>query len=152
MITNVGIADLQFIQGEGILKTILGSCVGIIVYEPNLKIAGLSHILLPQPVDNRADQPLKYGSIAIPFLFNGLLARGAKKENLLAMIAGGANLFGKKDDSSLRKIGTENIKITKKILKKHKIKILSEETGGDRGRTITFCLDSCKLKVSILSK
>ena len=153
MITNVGIADLKFIKDTGILKTILGSCVGIVIYEPRLKIAGLSHILLPKPTDNRADQPLKYGTLAIPFLITGLLARGAKKSNLLARIAGGADMLSSKTDStSFNKIGTENVKITRKILNEHNIKIISDDTGGETGMTISFHLDDCSIRISYLSR
>ena len=45
---SVGIADLKIVRSPDVLVTFaLGSCVGICLYDPNVKVAGMSHVLLP---------------------------------------------------------------------------------------------------------
>lgn len=45
---KVGIADLKVAKAPNILRTAgLGSCVGVILYDVNKKIAGMAHIMLP---------------------------------------------------------------------------------------------------------
>ena len=48
---NVGIADYAISSSPDILRTILGSCVGICLYDPELKIGGMCHIMLPSMKD-----------------------------------------------------------------------------------------------------
>ena len=69
--TQVGIADLKYIQNTGTLKTLLGSCVGVLLVDPTQKIAGLLHILLPFPGDPKDTNKLKYATTGIPLLLSG---------------------------------------------------------------------------------
>ena len=44
----VGMADMNVAKDKGILITLgLGSCVGIALYDPVVKVAGLAHCMLP---------------------------------------------------------------------------------------------------------
>lgn len=52
---NVGIADMGIAKSPDILRTVLGSCVGICLYDPQKKIAGLSHIMLPSLTDRNSN-------------------------------------------------------------------------------------------------
>jgi hypothetical protein len=45
---NIGIADLKVTTTPNVLRTILGSCVGICLYDPGTKVIGLSHIMLAE--------------------------------------------------------------------------------------------------------
>ena len=62
---RVGISDQNVAHGPDILVTFaLGSCVGICLYDPHMKLGGLSHILLP---DSTAQKPLsanRYGAVS----------------------------------------------------------------------------------------
>ena len=48
---NVGIADTEVAKPPDILRTILGSCVGICFYDSVNKIGGLAHIMLPRMIE-----------------------------------------------------------------------------------------------------
>ena len=44
----VGIADMKMAQNEGMLVTYaLGSCIGICLYDPAIRLAALIHVMLP---------------------------------------------------------------------------------------------------------
>ena len=87
---KVGIADLNVAQSPDILVTYaLGSCVGICLYDRVKKIAGLSHIMLPDStVTHGAVQIARFADTAIPKLVQQMVARGATKRVLTAKIAG----------------------------------------------------------------
>ena len=87
---NVGVAQVKISSSPSILRTILGSCVGICIYDRIKKIGGLAHILLPNDQVKGAN-PEKYADTAIPLLVNQLIKDGAKKEFMSAKIAGGAS-------------------------------------------------------------
>lgn len=142
---NIGVAQMAVSENPGVLRTILGSCVGICIYERNKKIGGLAHILLPKnPGDSN---PEKYADTAIPMLIQQLLKRGGKKEFMSAKIAGGASMFKFKSTTTLANIGDNNVETTKQILAKHGIPVVAEDVGGSAGRVIDFFLDDGRLKV-----
>jgi len=143
---NVGVAQVKIGKDNAILRTILGSCVGICIYDRMKKIGGLAHILLPNDTSHGTAIE-KFADTAIPFLVNQLVKEGAKKEFMSAKIAGGASMFKFEASVTLGQIGERNIEETKKTLEKLKIPLVDEDTGGNAGRVIDFFLDDGHLKV-----
>lgn len=148
---NVGIADMGVASSPNTLRTILGSCVGICIYDPKLKIGGLSHIMLPsskKPSNNLK----KYADTAIPLMIDEMLKTGADKGRLIAKLAGGATMFKYTENSLMGDIGKNNIISVKEILVSLRIPVISEEVGGDYGRTIDFYLETGELKIKSIGK
>ncbi len=143
---NVGVAQVKLGSNPTVLRTILGSCVGICIYDRIKKIGGLAHVLLPKDTTS-GQAPEKYADTAIPFLLQRLLKEGAKKENLSAKIAGGASMFKFGANVSLGQIGDKNVAETKRVLEELNIPLLEEDTGGNAGRVIDFFLNDGHLKV-----
>ncbi len=148
---NVGIADLGVSSSPNILRTILGSCVGICLYDPDNKIGGLSHIMLPasrKPVNNIK----KYAETAIPAMIDEMISAGASENRIVAKIAGGATMFKHVESSLMGDIGKNNILSVIGILEKLNIVIIAEDVGGDYGRTIDFYLETGELKIKTIGK
>jgi chemotaxis protein CheD len=148
---NVGIADMGVAGTPNTLRTILGSCVGICIYDPKSKIGGLSHIMLPsskKPSSNLR----KYADTAIPLMIDEMIKMGADRNRMVAKLAGGATMFKHSDNSLMGEIGKNNISSVKEILNSLKIPILSEEVGGDYGRTIDFFLETGELKIKTIGR
>ncbi len=148
---NVGIADLGVAASPNTLRTILGSCIGICIYDPKVKIGGLSHIMLPtskKPTNNLK----KYADTAIPLMIDEMIRLGAYRERFIAKLAGGATMFKYADNSLMGDIGKNNIISVREILVSLRIPIVSEEVGGDYGRTIDFYLETGELKVKSIGK
>ncbi|HOP62576.1 MAG TPA: chemotaxis protein CheD [Spirochaetota bacterium] len=148
---NVGVAQVKMGKEPAILRTILGSCVGICIYDRMKKIGGLAHILLPNDT-SKGTIPEKFADTAIPFLVQLLLKEGAKKEFMSAKIAGGASMFKFEANIALGQIGDRNVEEVKKALQKLQIPILEEDTGGNAGRVIDFFLEDGRLKVKASGK
>jgi chemotaxis protein CheD len=148
---NVGVAQIKNSTTPAVLRTILGSCVGICLYDRIKKVGGLAHILLPEN-QIHGQSPEKYADTAIPMLVQLLLKEGAKKEFLSAKIAGGASMFKFSSSMTLGQIGERNIEQTKIQLKKLGINIVAEDVGGSSGRVIDFFLEDGRLKVKASGK
>ena len=114
---NVGVAQLKIASSPTLLRTILGSCVAICIYDRMKKIGGLAHILLPVK-QGQNPIPEKYAETAIPIMINQLIKNGAKKEFMSAKIAGGASMFKFEANIALGKIGDRNVEETKKSSRK----------------------------------
>lgn len=147
---NIGVAQLKFAKNPSVLRTILGSCIGICIYDRMKKIGGMAHILLPDYV--KGGKPEKYAESAIPILIEQLMKNGCTKEFMSAKIAGGSQMFKFSANISLGQIGARNIEASKKSLESAEIKLLAEDVGGSTGRVIDFFLVDGRLKVKAAGK
>lgn len=151
---KVGIADLNLVLDPGTIMTIgLGSCIGIALYDRVLKVAGLSHIMLPDSTQfKNANNPMKFADSAIPILIEKMQQQGCRKQNISAKIAGGASMFNFSDKSIISDIGKRNSEAVKKALKDIGIPIIAEDTGGDKGRTMILEASTGKVTLKIVGK
>lgn len=135
---KVGIADLNVVLDPGAIMTIgLGSCIGIALYDKTTKVAGLAHIMLPDSTQFKSNtNPMKFADLAIPMLIEKMEKQGCNKRNIVAKIAGGASMFNFSDKSIISDIGKRNSDAVKKALNYESIRIIGEEIGGNKGRTM----------------
>jgi chemotaxis protein CheD len=124
----------------------LGSCVAVFLYDPEAKIGGVLHILLPKAPPHCQAQD-KYADTGIIKLLQLVLARGARKERLVAKLVGGAQMF-QNLNISICDIGADNCHQAKKILRDMGIRTIAEDIEGKRGRSATFHLDSGKVAIT----
>lgn len=151
---KVGMADLNICHSPNSLTTLgLGSCVGIVLYDPVAKIAGLAHIMLPDSTKIRNNENVaKFADTGIDTLINHLMGAGAKKNRLLAKIAGGAQMFAFSSSNDMLRIGDRNVEATKEKLNSLNISILAEDTGKNYGRTIEFYPETNELYIKSVGK
>lgn len=135
----VGIADMKMAKGSGMLVTYaLGSCIGICLYDPAIRLAALIHIMLPLNMETGRKSPLKYADTGIRETVREMERRGASKNRLVAKIAGGARMFDVGGGGSLGNIGQRNIESVHMTLKREGIRLLKEDVGGTAARTLLF--------------
>ncbi|MFT8313967.1 MAG: chemotaxis protein CheD [Clostridium sp.] len=135
---RVGIADLNLAYPPDRIITVgLGSCVGIALYDKYKKIGGLAHIMLPDSSQfNNITNEKKFADLAIPILIEKMAEQGSNVRNIKAKIAGGASMFNFTDKSMNMDIGKRNSIAVKNVLREFNIPILSEDVGGNKGRTM----------------
>ncbi|MCD5406073.1 MAG: chemotaxis protein CheD [Desulfotomaculum sp.] len=146
---QVGIADYKTANNPNKIITLgLGSCVGLTLYDPQVKIGGLLHIMLPDSKRfSGVIKPAKFADTGIPLMLKELQRKGVILGRLQAKLAGGAQMFSGLDKKFTMNIGQQNTEATKKILKESGIKILASETGGKHGRTIILDLSTGLLTI-----
>jgi chemotaxis protein CheD len=146
---KVGMADLNVTSGDGaLLKTTgLGSCVGLTLYDAKTRIAGMAHVMLPSSDIARESQInlAKYADTAIPEMIDRMAALGARIERLEAKMAGGSQMFAFAGQSDTLRIGPRNVESCLSMLERLRIPLLSQDTGGNYGRTIEFDSGNGKL-------
>lgn len=134
----VGMADLNSIKGNGTLITLgLGSCVGIALYDPVAKVAGLAHAMLPNSKEIQNNTNIaKFVDLATIKLTKDMILKGAKQDRIVAKIAGGAQMFAIGSTQKNMRIGDRNVAATENMLKRLGIKILAKDVGKTFGRTV----------------
>jgi putative nucleotidyltransferase with HDIG domain len=132
--------DQYIVSGEHkILKALLGSCVGVAIYDQESRVGGLIHLLLPEPASLGSSwSPGSYVTSGLPLFIDNLLQAGAKPKNLVAVIAGGA-LFGRisQHDIALN-IGGRCVEKVHAILQERHIPIIKEESCGFSAAILTL--------------
>lgn len=142
-IIKVGMADLKTcVSPDGVTTLGLGSCVGIAIRDPQTKIGGLAHIMLPDSTAMRNGQAniAKFADTGIVELVRQMEKLGAMRKRMVAKIAGGATMFPFQGQSNVNvgQVGDRNVEATKAKLKELKIPIIAQDTGANYGRTVIF--------------
>ena len=120
------------------ISTVIGSGVAVCIFNKKARIGGMNHFQLPFMSTNGKTTAI-YGNIATITLIKMMLSfkpetRATRVGHLEAQIFGGAY----NPDHSDKDVGKQNIEIARKILNQNKIDILSEDTGGKKGRKVVF--------------
>jgi len=132
--TTVGMAQIAVIADGEIARAVLGSCIGLVLYDPQRKLAALGHIVLPRGRGG-STPPGKFADTAIPEMIEQLAGRGVFRGNLIAKLGGGANMFAA---TGPMQIGESNLAAIQEILDEQNIPIAGQHVGGSKGRRISF--------------
>ncbi|RPI21141.1 MAG: chemotaxis protein CheD [Chloroflexota bacterium] len=114
----------------------LGSCLGIGMFDPISRVAGLLHAVLPDPLNGSDPNNAKYVSYGIPILIENLVKNGADPRRLVIRMAGGANMLLSPGLSQTFDIGTRNIASALATFSRLRLKLVSQDVGGNIGRTV----------------
>ena len=145
----VGVAELA-VTGDpssSIVTHALGSCVGVTIFDPVARVAGLLHFMLPHSKVNpekAASNPAMFGDTGIPLLFKSCYELGGEKERMIVCAAGGAEVM---TDDGHFKIGARNRTILRKIFWKNNILLSGDETGGSISRTLSISVADGTVRV-----
>ncbi len=135
---TVGVADMRIGQkaDDEIVTYSLGSCIGVVLWDPVVKVGAMLHYMLPDSsidAEKAILKPYMFADKAVPRMFKKLYVLGAKKIRLRVYVVGGAHVM---DDSSLFNIGKRNQMILRRMFWKNKVAVTREEVGGTVNRTI----------------
>ncbi|MEN6623022.1 MAG: chemotaxis protein CheD [Smithella sp.] len=145
----VGISDIKVSNkaDDKIITYALGSCIGIVVFDPIAKVGGLLHYMLPESaldLNKAKENPAMFADTGIPLLFKSCYKLGAEKKRMIVKAAGGASIL---DDTNFFRIGQKNIMAMRKIFWKNNVMIDKEDTGLNYNRTIRLDMSTGKVFV-----
>lgn len=151
---RVGMADYKTgSYPNSLISYGLGSCIGIALFDPLMKIGGLAHIMLPDSTQARtSENPAKFADTAIPLMLQEMIKLGAVKPRIIAKIAGGAQMFKFANATDIMRVGERNAEATIKTLNGLGIRIVASDTGGNYGRTVELKLDNGIYKIKTIDK
>ncbi|MFW6114142.1 MAG: chemotaxis protein CheD [bacterium] len=146
VVTQVGMGQIATGRAGARMKAVLGSCVGLVLYQPRLKAGVMAHIVLPDSA-GRGGAPGKFADTAIPEMLRLLENMNVPVHGLIAKLCGGANMFG---SSGPVQIGETNARAVLETLKKHTTaRVMAEDIGGSKGRRVLFDCDNGAMTVEI---
>ncbi len=138
---KVGVAEFRLGHAPARMSTMaLGSCLGIVLHDPETGIGGLAHAMHPRRarVKNRTNRA-KFVDSVIPAVVGRMVGWGARRERITAKLFGGARMFEAFTNCrGVLQIGDENVVAAREVLRGLGIPVIAERVGGTSGRTITF--------------
>jgi chemotaxis protein CheD len=141
-------------------RTVLGSCVAISMWHPDLLIGGMCHCLLPnrhpggQKVHSRIrNSPINFPSRratdqkeldgrfadeALELMFSEIQRSGTRAGDYQIKLFGGGNMFPNTHKPGAQYVGLKNIEIVSQLLAHHGLKVSAEHLGGMGHRNLIF--------------
>lgn len=147
---NVGLGEICVSKDPAVVLACygLGSCIGLCVYDPTSKIAGMAHIVLPESGGNNTGRtPTKYADIAIPRLLEEMEKSGVVKSRLVVKLVGGARMLQALVFDDASDMGTRNLEVVMRVLGSEGIRPAATDTGGNQGRSVWLSVDTGKVMV-----
>jgi chemotaxis protein CheD len=143
-------AEIYVLPGEShlvsrpaILRTVLGSCVGVTFRIPRLGIAALCHPMLPAyPGGGRAIPGLTAGRRYVDFTIRDLArqfdALGARREEIEVKLFGGGDVLVVTNPESRPTVGRLNCEAALRVLCEEGFEVAASSLGGTCGLNIQF--------------
>ena len=134
----VGVSDMKVSNqpGDMVVTYSLGSCIGLVLYDPVARVGGILHYMLPESSldkEKAANRPFMFADTGIPRIFKQAYKFDAIKKRMKVSVFGGAQIL---DQKGFFNIGKRNHMALKKIFFKNNVLIDHEEVGGNVNRTV----------------
>jgi chemotaxis protein CheD len=138
--TMVRMGELAYsaASGDVLVSLGLGSCIGLALLDRRAAVAGLAHVVLPAS-EGREGAPGKFADTAVPALLDAVVAAGARRLRVEAVLVGGASMFS--FGGTGLDVGQRNEAAVREQLAGLRIPVAAADTGGGKGRTIRVAVD-----------
>jgi chemotaxis protein CheD len=148
----VGIAEMAVSNNPQVILTTysLGSCVGVAIYDPFLRMGGLLHAMLPYSsidLEKSIARPAMFVDTGLQLLIETMEELRGERRRWKVYVAGGAQIM---DNSEFFSIGKRNYQSLAEALARENLKIEAEQIGGLVNRTmhLNIATGGLSLKVS----
>jgi chemotaxis protein CheD len=147
----VGVGDMAVsnVQHVTLSTFALGSCIGVVIYDPVSRAGGLLHLMLPDSTlapDRAIKKPAMFADTGIPQIFNALRGLRVERNRVNILLAGGACVLNGPDQF---RIGERNIIATRKLLSIYGLRPCVEEVSGTVNRTVHLDIATGKVTLKL---
>ena len=133
---KIGPGEVYATQRDMLIVTVLGSCVSACLRDPQSRVGGLNHFMLPYHVgqpEGPLSESARYGAYAMEVLVNHLLSLGARRDRIQAKVFGAGRIVAGMSD-----VGARNATFAIDYLEREKIPIVARDLGRDEASKVYF--------------
>jgi len=137
----LGPGDYYFGDADTRISTVLGSCVAVTVWQPELQIGGMCHFMLPTRGSRTNVPPApdgRYGDEAIAMLVRDMRARRTSPRDYEVKVFGGGNMFPAQTRPNSNPVGDRNVEFALAAMKKAGLAVAARHVAGVGHRQIVF--------------
>lgn len=122
------------------IRTLLGSCVAVCVWDQEVHVGGAVHYLLPRGRHSNGETG-RYGTLAIPALIRAVCALGGRAGSLRAKVFGGARVLPGLRSPNGTSLGDTNVAVAWQVLATENVPVVGSDVSGEHGRRVLFHVD-----------
>ncbi len=131
--------DYYFGNRDTRIRTVLGSCVSITCWHPNLLLGGMCHYMLPERGNSECSTPDgRYADAAVAMLLLNIDNIGVPYKEYQVKLFGGSSMFPKAYKNKIPQIHVQNVQAARRLIKQHGFRCVAENLGGFGSRNIIF--------------
>ncbi len=120
-----------------VIKTLLGSCISVCLYDPLKRVGGMNHFMLPRGGANGGGEDAsRFGVHAMDCLIGAVMKLGGDRRRLVAKSFGGAHVLNIQESAA--GVPQQNIQFIREFLSGEGFPMLSEDVGGYHPRHVRF--------------
>lgn len=127
--------DLYFGDRYTRIRTLLGSCVSLVLWHKQELLGGMCHYMLPSRRHAGRQLDGRYADEALHLMLKEIRASGTRAEDYRLSLFGGGNMFGA---LMQRNIGQTNVSAGLELLAAHGLQCHARHAGGDGYRNLIF--------------
>jgi len=147
----VGVADMAVSNNvdEVLVTYSLGSCIAVIIFDPVARVGGMLHYMLPESSldpEKAKQNPRMFADTGIATLFKQSYQLGARKENIVVKVVGGAQIL---DAAGVFNIGKRNYVAMRKIFWRNNVMVTAEHVGGVVNRTVRLDMSTGRVLLKV---
>ncbi len=133
-----------------VVKTVLGSCVAVCLWDPATGVGGMNHFMLPNG-DGGAGVagPTRFGVHAMDCLIGAIMKLGGDRRRLVAKCFGGGHVLDMGGGTA--SVAQLNIDFIRAFLQDERLAVQSQDLGGLHARHVRFHTDSGRAFVKRIS-
>jgi len=138
---TIHIGQIHVANEPTVIKTVVGSCIAVCLYDPALRLGGMNHFLLPTPCNgDRPADLARFGIHAMELLIGAMQKSGGDRRRLQAKVFGGGHVlaFSAQTDS----VPAQNIRFIQQFLATERVPVLGWDLGGYLPRRVHFYTDT----------
>lgn len=144
------IGDVFATDRQAIVRTVLGSCIAVCLYDPVSRVGGMNHFMLPRMASSaHALDATRYGEHAMEVLIGSIQRLGGRRERLLAKLFGAGHVLQTKE--SAQSVPAQNISFIEQFAHEEALQVVSRDLGGFLPRRVHFQPHSGRVLVKRLT-
>ncbi len=149
---SIGLGEMVISRNPGdvLVAYGLGSCIGFGVFDPQVRLAGMLHAVLPERVNGSEGTSYKYVDFGITSLIEEMVKAGADRRRMVIRMAGGANMLVSSNLTNSFDIGTRNASAALATMQRLGLRLYSQDVGGNQGRTVRLYVSNGRMTVRVI--
>ena len=134
--------ELFFGDRQTRIRTVLGSCVSLVLWHPGRCVGGMCHFMLPSrgrpgPARGKALDG-RYADEAMAMLTREIDLLGAPRHEYQAKVFGGGDMFSETGKPGAVRVGLRNVRAVRELIAENGFEIAVEHLGGTGHRHVIF--------------
>ena len=131
--------DIFFARDRLVIDTVLGSCVTLVLWHPQQRLAAMCHYILPRnPQTKVRGHDYRYADAAFYFFMKNIADFNTQPAEYEVALFGGSAMSSLTTLAGVMSVGDANVKVAKQLLQEYDFTVISEDVGGDKARYVRF--------------